>query len=309
MIPSCGSGPITPKCIAPAFAPGGASYLQVGPWDYNTRTYGVQLPLQYDPTKPYPVILEGGGCTGAPTDYGGSFSAGETQAIRVGLSYVGSCFADGGVDCAGSVAGEPACVNTPEVPYINAVLADVESVLCVDLGRIFIGGYSSGAWESSTIGCALGNVIRGTATVFGGLRNHRPACTGPTAAILVVGEADPVNPVGPLMTDTPVPPPISLTAQQVNALIQNLDSNGSAPERDELLARNGCQGNSTMPYDPAYPQCVKYTGCPPAYPVVWCPLPGTGHGGGNISYGNVNYVPGDSSNPLFWNFLTKLPVR
>jgi poly(3-hydroxybutyrate) depolymerase len=303
-VPSCTGSAVTPECVASAFQMGGSAYLKVDQWDYNHRNYGLELPPNYDPTKKYPVILEGGGCTGGPTDNGGGYTAGETNAIRVGLSYVGQCFADGGVQCSVTVANEPLCVNNPEVTYISALLADIESKLCVDLGQVFIGGYSSGAWEASTIGCALSNVIRGTAGIFGGERINHPVCPAPMASILVVGDQDNENPIGPLVMNMP-DTSAGLTAQQVNNDIQQLDSNGSAPERDWLLMRNGCQGNATAPYDPAYPGCVKYTGCPSAYPVVWCELP-IGHGGGNVTSGGVNYVPGSSNNPLFWTFLTKL---
>jgi poly(3-hydroxybutyrate) depolymerase len=275
-------------------------YISSGTWDFNTRNFGVQLPNNYDPTKPWPVILEGGGCTGGPTNNGGGFYAGEGgNAIRVGLSYVAQCFADGGewagmapgFGCAPDYAHIGICVNTPEVPYIKAAIAWLESKLCVDMGRIFIGGYSSGAWESSTMGCALADVIRGQVQTFGGLRIHRPMCTGPVASLMVGGGADTDNPVGPLAT-----------------VSQFLDSFGLAPQRDELLARNGCQGTATAMYDPAYPACVKYTGCPAAYPVVWCFLPGVGHGGNNVSYNGVQYTPGSTVNPLMWTFLSKLPA-
>ena len=59
-------------------------------------------------------------------------------------------------------------------------------------------------------------------------------------------------------------------------------------------------------YDPSYPACVKYTGCPAAYPVVWCPLPGAGHN--DSSTGGVNYSPGSvKGDPLMWKFLSTLP--
>jgi poly(3-hydroxybutyrate) depolymerase len=257
--------------------------------DFTKRDYSIELPANYDPTTPYPVFYGGGGCGGNPPQMGDGFGVGETGAIKVGLSYVSTCFADGGTSCAGSVANEPLCVNGPELPYFRAVVAQVESQFCVDLGNEFVGGYSSGGWEAMTLGCGAANILRGFVSDEGGKREHRPPCTGPIAALMVAGEADAVNPIGPLATiDT------------------NLDSFGSAPERDELLVRNGCVGTATTMYDPKYPDCVKYTGCPAAYPVVWCPLPGAGHN--NSSDGNVNYssgnVPGD---PLMWKFLSTLP--
>jgi hypothetical protein len=46
--------------------------------------------------------------------------------------------------------------------------------------------------------------------------------------------------------------------------------------------------------------CVKYTGCPAAYPVVWCPLDG-GHQVDNS--GGVQYKPG------IWKFWSSLGSR
>ena len=133
--------------------------------------------------------------------------------------------------------------------------------------------------------------------VSGGLRLHRPPCTGPQAAIMVEGLGDGANPIGPI-----VPPD------------GNLDSPGSAPARDEILKRNGCvapdfvfdysettkkQGNAPhTQWDPMYPECVKYTGCPAAYPVVWCALP-CGHQCDNA--GGVSYKAG------IWKFWMSLP--
>jgi hypothetical protein len=45
---------------------------------------------------------------------------------------------------------------------------------------------------------------------------------------------------------------------------------------------------------------MKYTGCPAAFPVVWCGLEGVGHN--NSTYNGVNYSPGG-----MWKFLSALP--
>jgi poly(3-hydroxybutyrate) depolymerase len=164
------------------------------------------------------------------------------------------------------------------VPYVHEVLEEVKANYCVDNSRVFITGHSSGGWEAFTVGCALSNELRGIAPVSGGLRNHRPACAGPQASIMVEGLQDTANPIGPL------DPPKS-----------SLDSGGSAPARDEILKRNGCvpadfqfvytadntkeakAGNAPhVAWDPAFPSCYAYSGCPAAYPVVWCALDG-GH--------------------------------
>jgi poly(3-hydroxybutyrate) depolymerase len=244
-----------------------------GSW--TDRSYYVRLPADYDPNQAYPLSIGGGGCgnTDGTSGSGGGLAAlpqGQKLAIQVGLNYVypqnaGACFAD---DFA----------NTPDLPYFDAVLAQLEADYCVDRGKVFVDGFSSGAWETYMLGCARAGVVRAIGTAAGGLRMTRPACTAfPIAAILVAGLNDTENPIGPL-----APPGKN-------------DSLGSAPARDDILARNGCTGTATEPWDPAYPACVKYTGCPAAYPVVWCAID-AGHGNG-----------GEISAKGFWQLWSSLP--
>jgi poly(3-hydroxybutyrate) depolymerase len=208
---------------------------------------------------------------------GAGFSApGEDNAIKIGLQQVslpsvGNCFADGGIRCAPDIKNVADCVNGPEIPYFLTVMNWVEANFCVDLGKEFAGGGSSGAWETLLAGCGAANTLRGIYTLAGGLREHRWACNGPVAAFMIVSDVDMNNPVGPL--------PQLFTIE---------DTFGSAPARDELLTRNGCTGRDHVPYDPKYPECVKYTGCPAEYPVVWCEFPGGSHD--NPNYNNVNYL-------------------
>lgn len=252
---------------------GGDDYKSSGPYNYQFRPYGVRLPNGYDSTKTYPVIMGGGGCGGNAQNYANNPGSGydidpEREAIYIGLSYVETCFADGGGST--SDAGD-----TPEVPYVHEVLQEVKANYCVDQSRVFITGTSSGGWQSVTVGCALANEIRGIAAVSGGLRLNRPACTGPQASMFVEGLDDTTNPI---YQDPPS---------------GNRDSPGSGPARDEILVRNGCaapgySSNIPLPYetleetagsaphtqwDPLFPECVTYTDCPADYPVVWCALP------------------------------------
>ena len=245
-----------------------------GSW--TDRSYFVRLPQGYDPAHPYPLSIGGSGCgaTDGNSGHGGGLTAlpqGQSLAIQVGLNYVypqnaGACFADD-------------YVNTPDLPYFDAVLADLETNYCIDRDRVFVDGFSSGAWETYLLGCARAGVVRGIGTAAGGLRMKRPPCSsGKVAAILVAGLNDTENPIGPLE-----PPGKN-------------DSLGSAPARDDILARNGCTGSDTTPWDAEFPACVKYSGCPAAYPVVWCAID-AGHGDG-----------GEISAKGFWKFWSALPA-
>jgi hypothetical protein len=98
--------------------------------------------------------------------------------------------------------------------------------------------------------------------------------------LMVVNAGDGPNPVGPLA--------------KINL---DLDSFGSAPERDSLLMRNGCIGTATTVYDAGFPACLKYTGCPDNFPVIWCELNG----------GHDNTIQGVDYKNAMWPFLTSLP--
>ncbi len=279
-------------------APSGKYYLanKQGVWDYTHRPYSVRLPKNYDNTKAYPVTLGGGGCGSdagkfaAETHPGDGYQPDNTgSSIQIGLMYLNGCFDDGG-------PGIDLRTDTPEIPYIRQVIADVEANYCADQSLVFISGTSSGGWGSYTGGCAAADTIRAIGPVSGGLRLHRPACTGPQASIMVEGKGDMENPIGP------VTPPV-----------QRLDSPGSAPARDEILKRNGCVAadfaftytdiNGNAPHaawDAMYPDCVAYTGCPKETPVVWCALPG-GHQTDND--GATSYKT------AIWKFWSSLPSR
>jgi polyhydroxybutyrate depolymerase len=261
--------------VAARFLKGGAQYGNQQGYDFSHRNYFVHLPQRYDSNKPYPLLISAGGCgatNGVSGDNGGSNPLADNQdvAVQVGLSYVypqggGACFADGSAD-------------TPDLPYFDAVLAELDRHYCFDRSQVFVSGFSSGAWETYMLACARGGVIRGIGTQAGGLRKDRPACTKlPVAAFLTAG----VNDSNP---------------------IKNVDStgfdSGSGAARDVLLKTNGCTSNASEAYvtkdAPADWNCLRYTSCPSAFPVVWCAISagGGGHGAG--------------SNKAYWPFWSAL---
>jgi poly(3-hydroxybutyrate) depolymerase len=278
------------KNVDPAFITAHPPDPAGGAYTWTKRNYYLKLPPEYDPTKPYLVSLGGTGCSGNDTvGSGGSYYLGQMvtaarpETIEVSLSYVvytntrkPTCFADD-------------YTNSPEPQYIDAIIGELEANYCVDRGKVFIHGHSSGAWETLTMGCARADTFRAVGTqVGGGLRIHRPSCqTSPVAAIFVVGKQDTDNPIGPLDPADP------------KAL--DLDSLGTAPSRDDYLARNGCVGKATAPWDAAYPACVRYTGCPAVAPVVWCAID-TGHFIGSYPALQTQYAYN-----AIWKFWTALP--
>jgi poly(3-hydroxybutyrate) depolymerase len=222
---------------------------------YTNRYYWLRLPTDYDQTRAYPTVFIGPGCGESGQGSIAIQTASMGDAILVGLNGVNDCFNKDSAD-------------TPELPYFDTTVADVEATACVDTSRIFVTGFSSGSWLASYLGCVRGDRIRGQATVAGGLPPIPPTCTGPIPAMYVADTDDNKNPPSVVMT----------------ALAR-------------VLTANGCS-SETEPYDFGVPSpCVQYKGCMPHYPVVYCQTSGVGHA--DQSSTMISTVG-------FWHFWTSL---
>ncbi|HET9952853.1 MAG TPA: hypothetical protein VFQ61_00035 [Polyangiaceae bacterium] len=274
-------------------------YAGQAPYTFTHRSFSVRLPRGYDPQKAYPLVFQGGGC-GNTDGTSGKNGADKlvpddasSEAIAVGLSYVypdgaGACFADDGE-------------NTYELPYWDAVYAAVTASYCVDLEKVFIGGFSSGAWMAYTVAFARAGLVRGIGTGAGGMREKHPARSIiPFAAFMVTGLDDDANPIHRTKDGT------SCTGSEADGCwkgklicgtpgAESCFDTGSAHARDEILKRNGCVGTDTVQHG-EWSDCRRYTGCPAAFPVVYCTPPG-GHTSGD-----------DRHNPGTWNLWKALPA-
>jgi polyhydroxybutyrate depolymerase len=223
---------------------------------YTNRIYWIRIPHAYDPDRAYPTVFLGPGCGGSGQTPIPLHAASMDDAILIGLNGVNNCFNKDSAD-------------TPELPYFDATLAAVEDSLCVDKSRVFVAGFSSGSWLTSYLGCARAGVIRGQASVAGGLPAIPPTCAGPIAAMYVADTDDNKNDVATVKL---------------------------AVERARVA--DGC-GTETEPYDfgVASP-CVQYKGCREGFPVVWCVTSGVGHADNSSTM---------ISTTGFWHFWKSLP--
>ncbi len=266
-------------------------------WDH--RHYYIRLPQGYNPSMAYPLVFEGGGCGGDASNGqngGPSYVPDDDSVIRIGLSYLwgdgqGACFQDSGV-------------NTPDIPYWDAVYADIIAKNCVDLENVYIGGYSSGAWMAYTVGFARGGKIRGIVTGSGGMREEHPERSPiPFAFFGVVGGMDTANPQHDTSDGTTCNG-TELDGCWKGEIIcgypggEDCVDEGSGAARDEILTRNGCTGGNMGATEQfgIWPDCLKYTGCPDAFPVVFCIPPDEGHGTG-----------GDRYSSGAWDLMSALP--
>jgi poly(3-hydroxybutyrate) depolymerase len=272
--------------------PANCADSKCGPWSYP-RDYYVTLPVGYDKTKAYPLVLEGPGCGGNgsgvyPLSPSNGNVAGDNNVnqtvIRVGLTPppndIGHA-TNPGQGCFDDKEGD----SSVDWVFYEDLYDHLQTTICFDRNRVFSTGDSSGAWFSNEVGCKYAGdatrPIRGIMPNTGGLPNqpmYEPTCTNKPMAGMWVGEtADPQNPF-------------------VN--------NEFAISR--ALVVNGCTMGTT--FDAVFPNAVNYPigngrpdnvckliqGCPTIYPLVVCLINGNGH----------NSHP-DTTNPGFSKFITQ----
>ena len=214
--------------------------------NYTNRTYWTRVPSGYDNSKPMNLILWGQGCgqggtaESVPPNENPQASAASIIVELLAPQVNNHCYYAG-------PDGDKA--DSPEIPYFDQVVSEVEAQFCIDTSKVFEGGYSSGGWEASLISCVRTNVLRGTGWAAAGLQFNHDTCTGPVAALITVDKGDNGTPQG-----------------QAMMAVEN------------IRMRNGCATTST-PWNPVWPagaekanisSCVLYDNCMPGYPLVWC---------------------------------------
>lgn len=232
---------------------------------YQTREFYVRLPATYDPARAYPLILLGHGCGGDGRGVIPIYQESGDDAIVVGLSSVGDCFATSGG------------MASPEIAFFDTVLAELEASYCIDTGKVFLAGFSSGAWLSNLLGCARGDKIRGIGTMAGGLSDSiQGQCVGHIAAMMMADTDDDANPI--------------MSPDDVTGVDE-----GSGAAHTLTAEANGCT-TEMEPWDEEFPDCEQNIGCDPNFPVVWCVTSGKGHS---------DQIP--MSTVGLWRFWSSLP--
>jgi hypothetical protein len=234
---------------------------------YVNRKYYVNLPTNWDPTKVYPAVFYGQGC-GQTGPEGGPFTTGHflTDIIYVQLipaTVTGATVvpSNGSPGC--FQAGKQGLADSPDGPYFDLALAGVESTFCIDTGKVFVAGSSSGAWLTNYLVCTRGNVIAGGAADSGGLQHDHGTCTGGASMMEMPGDS-------------------------ASVMVGGFDI-GVAPARDTFIMANGCSMTPTM-MTFGNAGCQLYSGG--SAPVAYCNV-GGGHQSGLPFIGDAAWA--------FWN--------
>lgn len=124
----------------------------------------------------------------------------------------------------------------------DAILEAFSQGYCIDRSRVFVVGHSLGASFANSLACARGDVIRGLASVGGGIQRPKD-CRGPVAAMVVHNPRDAQVPIAEGMR-----------------------------VRNALLDQDGLTSGSE-PDLPKHFNCRRYGYESSENPVLWCPSP------------------------------------
>jgi predicted esterase len=216
------------KAAAPSSAAGDNKSVMVGS---AKRTFVQYVPAGYDPNRAYPVVLvlHGIGATGAQM---AQFI--QMQKFAAGKAIV--AFPDG-------AGGQWDISGDSDLNFFDALTGSINSSLCVNQQKVFVVGFSYGAYMTNHLGCKRAALIRAIVPADGGFQDAAASC-GKVAALVYHRRED---------NDEVV-------------------ANGIAA-RDKWLGINACNQAASTPVTEYGLQglgCVAYGGCPVNLPVLWC---------------------------------------
>jgi poly(3-hydroxybutyrate) depolymerase len=204
------------------------------------RTYYVELPDNYDPKHPYPVVFE-------YHPLGGNGWQGLTM-YQIRPKMPNAIYASPDGLTSGQYQGFPN-TNGEDEKLTRDMMAELEGKYCVDKARYYATGFSYGGSMSYTAACNMSDVFRAIGAMSGA------PISGATCT-----SKKPVRPVAVWATHGDADTALPITMAQ--------------PIIDALVKYNGCSSD-TMPVDPS--PCIEYQNCMAGYPVIWCVRPGDPH--------------------------------
>jgi polyhydroxybutyrate depolymerase len=289
-------------------APGTANLLLEAGGDQGS--YERQIPPTYTGRKPLPVVLDLHGYS-------------EPATLQETLTQLGTYG-----DSHGFITVTPQVTYTvpmwdttlgsKDLAFIGGLLATVDSTLCADRNRIFVTGYSDGAFMTSSIACQFAGQVAAVAPVAG---IEDPSGCHPTRRVPVVafhGTADPfvsyTGGLGPASLKLPAPDGSGQTIGQ--------ELGGKAPPKTPSIPantatwakRNGC---TARPHDTRIASDVTLISyaCPSNDNVELYRIAGGGHAWpGSVFSKSIESVIGRvtfsiSADQIIWKFFQAHPRR
>lgn len=267
------------------------------------------LPPAYDGRQPLPLIVDLHGYS-------------ETASIHVAISGLGPYgdahrFITLTPQTAGKVPLWSTNLNGKDVAFIGGLLDTAEQTLCVDEARVFVTGYSNGAFMTSAVACKYANRIAAVSTVAGIQEIAGCSFSRPVPVVAFHGTADPFVPynggLGKAALNLPAPDGSGKTLGQLGASTRT--PGPTIPQATAAWAkRNGCAAQPTNKPIASDVTLISYS-CPPDAQVELYRVNGGGHAwpgspiekGLQSIIGHVTYSI--SANDIIWAFFQQHPLR
>lgn len=221
-----------------------------------SRSYGVRLPRGYDPKVSYPIVFvfHGDGETGPSLySYFKFQSASGESAVLVYPSGQGRTW-----DLYTSAE------KNKDVAFFEAMLGQIGSRVSFDKTKVFLVGWSNGAFFANQLACRRSSLVRAVASNSGGApyEPESPNDKWPNG-----------------FTHCPNQAPVAFFA------VHGTSDSTVEPAGGEFSATywasvNGCNASRSpsMATQAGLPTpCESYPGCRPGKPTVYCSVPGMGH--------------------------------
>ncbi|MCY1019995.1 alpha/beta hydrolase family esterase [Pyxidicoccus sp. MSG2] len=239
--------------------------LTVGPGTHDwtvthegrTRTYRVHVPPGYDATRPMPTVLAFHGfgsnelkmeaLTGLSTlaDTEGFVAVYPRALSPAEISGTGAQDSPRSWNAGGCCF--PARGVVDDVGFVDALLADLDTRVCVDTHRTFAMGFSNGGYFTHRLACERASRFAAVAPVSGpeGLSHCTPS--RPVPVLHFHGTAD----------------DLILYTGGANLGRYGAPYPGAEETVRRWAKRNGCSDTPVQTYQKADSTCVAYTGCTP----------------------------------------------
>ena len=248
----------------------GKNYKRKLKWDDITRIYYVHTPPDYNPDRPYPLVInfhgEGSFAKEAEWETEMLYVSNEAGFIAVHPEATGEKFQqwNGGLHTEG--------MDVDDVGFVGFMLDEIEEDFNVDTDRVYATGFSSGGFMAYRLACEM---------------SDRIAAIAPVAAVLDC-DCEPARPV-PIMHFHGTKDAYVLYRGGVGAF-GGYDFNSVADTMNFWLTFNECSTEPEITYQLDDVTCYLYKAVAGA-DVVLCIVEGGGHvwPGGGWSAGESTY--------------------
>lgn len=299
----------SPGCRAPTTAPAGQTTVSLESGGL-ARTYLQQIPGGYGGRDPLPVVV----------DLHGYNQYAAIASVFTGLGAYGS--SHGFITLTPQGRGvEPFWdfrLNSTDVRFIGDLFDNAERTLCVDERKIYVTGYSNGAFMTSAVACVYANRVAAVAPVDGiealpGCRPRRPV---PIIAFHGTADQDVsyTGGLGPKGLALQAPDNSGRTAAQAGSFFGLTAHGPSVPQILATWARfNGCATHTTEHTIASDVTLIRYP-CPADADTELYRVSGGGHAwpGSPVSAA-VSSIVGTttmsiSATSLIWSFFRAHPL-